>query len=398
MKTHYLNLVLIILLHLGYTFVSAQGTGETNGYHLVWQDLFDDGALNTANWNIEVNGDGGGNQELQYYRAENVSVGIEPASGKSCLILTARKESFGGRTATSGRINTQNKMSFQHGKLEASIKFPKTANGLWPAFWMLGSDFSTVGWPKCSEIDICEMGNRTGINTGTQDRYFNGACHWGESYNGGNYPNYAVHTTGPYSLQDDFHLFTLIWDNNFIRMYLDLDKNPNAEPYYAMDIRSEAGQANNHPSHYFHKPSFVLFNLAVGGNFPQIWNINQITALNAGNDYEAKMYVDFIKLYQKGLPSENEIYEGIPLPTNLNSVQKEKTQYSIAPNPAHTTIQVSGPDIPSRITIFNNIGQSLKVFNKTDVCDISGLPDGVYLMKIENEEDASESFRFVKSM
>jgi len=391
MKKHYFNIILIAML--GYTSIYAQETGETNGYRLVWQDLFDNNALNTTNWNIEERGDGGGNNELQYYRSENVSIGIEPESGKSCLILTARKESFSGKPATSGRINTLNNMSFKHGKLEASIWFPHTANGLWPAFWMMGSDYPTVGWPKCSETDICEMGSSAGINAGTQDRYFNGACHWGDVST--NHPNYAMDFTSQYSLQDDFHLYTLIWDNNYIRMYLDLDKNPNVAPYYEMDISSLAGQAANHPSNYFHKQSFVLFNLAVGGNFPQIWDINQITALNAGNNYEAKMYVDFVKLYQKGLPEENEEYTGPPL-TDIKPVQKEITQYSISPNPCHSKIWISGTDVPSNITIFSYTGQALKVFEKTNICDISDLQDGNYLMQIKNNENVAESFCFIK--
>ena len=395
MKSIYLNLILIALLLLRYASISAQGTGETNGYRLIWQDLFDEEVLNSAKWNVEVRGDGGGNQELQYYRTENVSIGIEPLSGNSCLILSARKESFGGKPATSGRINTMNNMSFKHGKLEASIRLPHTANGLWPAFWMMGSDFPAIGWPSCSETDICEMGSRAGINAGTQDRYFNGACSWGE-FIGGGYPNYAVHTTNPTGLQDDFHLFTLIWDNNYIRMYLDLDKNPDVKPYYEMDIRIQAGQAANHPSNYFHKPSFVLFNLAIGGNFPQIWDINQITALNTANNFEAKMYVDYIKLYQKGLPEENEEYLGLEL-TNLIPVQKEKTQYSISPNPIQTEIKISGPDIPSCITIFNYNGQVLKVLEKTNICDISGFPDGNYLVQIKNKKNITESFRFIKT-
>ena len=88
-----------------------EGTGETDGYRLVWADYFNEGTLDRDNWNIEVNGDGGGNDELQYYtdRTENVSVGIEPATGKGCLIITARREDYQGRTCTSGRLTTQDK-------------------------------------------------------------------------------------------------------------------------------------------------------------------------------------------------------------------------------------------------------------------------------------------------
>lgn len=115
------------------------GSGEVDGYALVWQDLFNQSPLNQDNWKIEINGNGNGNAELQYYRAENISIGKEPDSQKSCLIITAKKESYEGRSFTSGRLNTDGKHKFTYGKIEASIKLPKTANGLWPAFWMLGS-------------------------------------------------------------------------------------------------------------------------------------------------------------------------------------------------------------------------------------------------------------------
>ena len=116
------------------------GTGENDGYRLVWQDLFDADALSPERWAIEVNGAGGGNNELQYYtdREENVRLGKDE-HGNGCLILTARRESYKGKSFTSGRLITKNRVNFTHGKVEAAIKLPKTANGLWPAFWMMGN-------------------------------------------------------------------------------------------------------------------------------------------------------------------------------------------------------------------------------------------------------------------
>src|SRR5690606_25875298 len=108
------------------------------------------------------------------------------------------KEQFSGRSVTSGRINSQKKQFFKYGKIEASIKLPKTANGLWPAFWMMGNDYATVGWPACGEIDILEMGHSTGITKGTQDRYFNGALHWGIWSPTGANPSYAKDFTSSY--------------------------------------------------------------------------------------------------------------------------------------------------------------------------------------------------------
>lgn len=269
------------------------------GYTLVWADEFDGQTLDMNNWNIEVNGDGGGNSELQYYREENVSISTEPASGRSCLTLTARRESFGGRHATSGRINSKGKRFFKYGRFDALIKFPPTADGLWPAYWMMGNDFDEVGWPRCGEIDIIELGNANGIAAGTQDRYFNGACHWGYYKDVGNnnwaYPNYANHVTYPYSVEDgEFHLISCIWDTEFLSMYVDLDKYPDAEPYFRIGITETGDDWGT--GYYFHKDFFILFNLAVGGNFTGIWDINRITALASG---EQKMYVDYVKVYRK---------------------------------------------------------------------------------------------------
>lgn len=274
------------------SFPDQEGSGEQDGYTLVWQDTFDGEQLDPSVWNYEINGDGNGNAELQYYRAENVSISEEPVSHRRCLTITAQREDFGGRKFTSGRINTMGKKYFRHGKIEAYIRLPKTADGLWPAFWMMGNDFPQVGWPRCCEIDILEMGNAGGIAAGTQDRFFNGACHWG-FYKDGVYPNYAQSSTARYSLQDGFHLFTLIWDEQNISMYLDLDKYPDAEPYYRMgisDTKDDWATGN-----YFHKECFLLFNLAVGGHFTGILDASRITAF----DDQARMYVDYIRVYQK---------------------------------------------------------------------------------------------------
>ena len=258
------------------------------GYTLVWADEFEGSALSTDDWNIEVNGNGGGNNELQFYRAENVSV------ENGCLVLTAKQESYSGKQFTSGRLNTSKKHFFTHGIVESSIRLPKTANGLWPAFWMLGNDFSSVGWPKCGEIDILEMGNTAGIKAGTQETFFNGACHWGFYKNGG-YPNYAKSSNAPYSIQDgEFHLFTLIWDEEKLSMYLDLDKNPSVKPYFEMGLTETEDEWAT--GRYFHHDFFIVYDLAIGGNFTGIWDAAGITALANG---PASMYIDYVRVYQQ---------------------------------------------------------------------------------------------------
>jgi hypothetical protein len=160
---------------------------------------------------------------------------------------------------------------------------------------MMGDDYSTVGWPRCGEIDILEMGNSGGIAAGTQNRFMNGACHWGE-----NWTYNAKNSTAPYSVQDDFHLYTLIWNEASVKMYLDLDKYPSNAPYYEFSIAGQDVVGNVY--HYFHKPFGILLNLAVGGNFTGITgnaNIDRITALPIDGT-PAKMYVDYVRIYQKG--------------------------------------------------------------------------------------------------
>ncbi len=266
---------------------------DLGNYNLVWSDEFDGDSLNQNDWNIEVNGSGGGNQELQFYRAENVSVGKEPQTGASSMILTAKRESHQGREITSGRVNTMGKVTYKYGRIDARIRLPKTADGLWPAFWVMGDDFNTVGWPACGEIDVLEMGNVDGIKAGAQDRHLIGAMHWGKKFDGF-YEFNAQDTIVDKSLQDGFNLFTMIWDQTSVRSYVNLDKNPDAKPYFSYDISQTEGE--NAIANFFHKPFFVIFNLAVGGKFPVIYDPAKITALDGG---DVHMYVDYVRIYQR---------------------------------------------------------------------------------------------------
>jgi beta-glucanase (GH16 family) len=244
-------------------------------------------------------------------------------------VLTAKKEDYGNRPCTSARLNTQDKVTVHYGKVEARIAFPYTADGLWPAFWMLGNNLAKnlgnnddvdktkaalakqgrVVWPKCGEIDICEMGHHKGIENGTQDRYFNGACHWGESFNNGAYPNVGGFYTADYPVQGDFHLFTLVWTEDSIAMYLDQDKYPETAPYFQLSLRNKEV---NQPGHYFNHPFYLVLNLAVGGFFPNMPaaekyperitfddpSFQRVTALPADGT-PVKMYVDYIRVYTK---------------------------------------------------------------------------------------------------
>lgn len=346
------------------------GTGETDGYRVVWQDLFDAAELNGDRWTIEVNGDGGGNNELQYYtdRPENVRLG-DDGEGNGCLILTARKENYSGKTCTSGRVISKNKIAFKHGKVEAAIKLPTTANGLWPAFWMMGNDFDQVGWPACGETDIMEFGHADGIKAGTQDRYFNGACHWGPAWN--DHRQYARNRTNSYSLQDgEFHIYTCIWDEQRIAMYVDLDRNPDDTPYYEVAI-----QEGTDPWAYLHKENFILFNLAVGGNFPGIYNINDVTALNEGNGYEQSMYVNYVKIYQRGTADESQSFADSGDPITSGVATFEQPSHSIGYAAGRVILTACG-----EVDVYN-IGGALVARGHGDEVDVAGLQVGVYVVK-----------------
>lgn len=131
----------VLFLGVVLGMVSCQAKSPT--YTLVWEDSFDGDSINTAYWNLEDNARGGGNAEMQYYTPRNASIEEYPGTGERCLVLSAKREDYGNRPATSARLNTQDKVTVQYGKIEARIAFPYTANGIWPAFWMLGNDLAT---------------------------------------------------------------------------------------------------------------------------------------------------------------------------------------------------------------------------------------------------------------
>ena len=278
---------------------SLAGLVWAQEYTLVWNEDFTDASLDNQVWNIEVTNNGGGNDELQYYCERGVSLGVEPTTGKKCLVLTATKEHYDNRDCTSGRVNTKNKMYYTFGKIEARIKFPNTANGLWPAFWQMGNNFDQVGWPQCGETDIIELGNKEAFGNGTQDRYFNGAMHVGTGKDDLWSQTHSV--TWPYSVEDTFHIMTMIWTPTSIDMYMDKEAHPDLEPYFHANLEPNDNPYKNRQV-VFGKPNFLIANLAVGGDFPGIYTVNQITALSGGPQ---SMYVDWIRIYQRGDANES---------------------------------------------------------------------------------------------
>ncbi len=263
------------------------GNLDLSDYRLAWSEEFDGDSLDRSVWNVEDNGSGCGNHELQHYIDSPEVVAV--ADGK--LRLTARRDSCscGGHEFVSARLNTLGKFNFQYGVVQASIRCPRTADGLWPAFWMMGDDISQSGWPHCGETDVLEMGHADGIAEGVQDRLFNGALHWGR--HAGEHFSEVGSMRSLSSLQDgEFHTFTVVWTPESISMYVD----DISQPYFTHDI-AEDGRVTS-ASQFFHKPNFLLLNLAVGGDFPDIHTADAVTALADG---PRSMEVDYIRIYQK---------------------------------------------------------------------------------------------------
>lgn len=251
---------------------------------LVWEDNFDGNTLNPKTWTYEI-GDGcakgncgWGNAEMEYYTNSSNNVRVENGH----LVIEARREAMGGKPFTSGRIKTAGRVSFKYGTLEARIKVPQVGNGLWPAFWLLGS---TGGeWPHNGEVDILEMGFAGAIAAGKANKTVSAATHWWTENPGGytGHATYAKDTvTEAVSLNDDYHLYKLVWDESFLTIYLD------NSPFYKIGITGGNGLDA------FQNPFYILLNLAVGGNYPGIHDPAAVTAPLPGD-----MEVDYIRLYQ----------------------------------------------------------------------------------------------------
>lgn len=238
------------------------------GYTLAWSDEFNGTSL-SSDWTHEIGtgNSGWGNNELQYYRSENTTV------KDGYLIIQAKKESYMGRQYTSSRIITQGNKSFKYGRIDIRATLP-FGQGIWPALWMLGSNFSTVGWPYCGEIDIMEMvGGSNGDNT------VYGTLHWD---NNGSYAC-TCDQGNDYSLSsgifaNEFHVFSLIWDNQKIQWYVDdnLFKTVDITPADLSEFQNEF---------------FFIFNVAVGGNWPG--------NPSASTQFPQQMVVDYVRVFQK---------------------------------------------------------------------------------------------------
>lgn len=208
---------------------------EQQNWNLVWAEEFLGNSLDMDTWNHDLGDHGWGNNEWQNYT--NSPFNLQVSAGS--LKIIARH--LGGENYTSARITTQGKFEFQYGKVEASIKAP-IGQGIWPAFWMLGANFPTIGWPQCGEIDIMEHVNNEHVT--------HSAVHW-------NLGGHIYQTSNvPYE-QNEFHRYAIIWNEEGITYLL------NDHPFFYFPFLEE-----NNTADIFQRPFYFLLNVAVGGNWP----------------------------------------------------------------------------------------------------------------------------------
>ncbi|MEL6869182.1 MAG: glycoside hydrolase family 16 protein [Pseudomonadota bacterium] len=240
---------------------------------MVFSDEFDGDALDSSVWFFET-GDGTeygipgwGNNELQYYLPDSAQL------EDGMLKITAREEQVGAFQYTSARLNTRDRFAFRYGRIEARMRLP-AGQGVWPAFWLLSQDSPYGSWAATGEIDVMEAINLGGTGG---NRVF-GTIHYGGEFPGNlsSSQTYVV----PDSAVDEFHVYAIEWDATEIRWYVD------DVLYYTETDWSSTAAAYPAP---FDQNFYIIFNVAVGGNFPG--------SPDAGTVFPVTMEVDWVRVY-----------------------------------------------------------------------------------------------------
>ena len=250
-------------------------SGDPSSWTLVWSDEFDAAQLDPEVWFFE-SGDGSqygipgwGNNELQWYLEDSAEI------RDGSLVITARRESVAGKNYTSARINTRGRFAFRYGRIEARMRLP-SGQGIWPAFWMLPQDDVYGTWAASGEIDIVEAVNLGG--TGGNSVF--GTIHYGGEWpaNQSSSNDYLV----PTDATTEFHTYALEWDSSVpeLRWYVD------DTLYSTQNSWSTTGAPYPAP---FDETFYVLFNVAIGGNFPG--------PPNSGTTFPVSMEVDYVRVY-----------------------------------------------------------------------------------------------------
>jgi beta-glucanase (GH16 family) len=242
-------------------------------WRLVWSDEFEgiaNSAPDRAKWTYDLGQTGWGNQELENYTNSTSNAFLD---GDGHLVIQAIAEP--GGKYTSARLKTQGLSAFTYGRIEARIQIPY-GQGIWPAFWMLGADIPTAGWPRCGEIDIME-------NIGKEPATIHGTVH-GPGYSGGNGIGAPFTLPGAQPFSADFHVYAVVWSESAVEFEVDGRVYKKVTP---ADLPAGAKWVYDHPF-------FLLLNVAVGGNWPGY--------PDATAKFPQRMFVDWVRVYDRPLP------------------------------------------------------------------------------------------------
>lgn len=247
-------------------------------WQLIWSDEFDGAAGSSpdgSKWGYDIGGGGWGNNELEYYTSSTNNAALD---GNSNLLITARTDDawqyscwYGTCQYTSARMLTSGKFETTYGRIEARIKVPY-GKGVWPAFWMLGNDINSSGWPNCGEIDIMEM-------HGSDPTYILGTIH-GPGYSGAGGLSGNYYSPDGHWFSDDYHVYSVEWYSDSVNWYVDGN-------WYETRTPSDT---NGNPWVFTH-PFFIIFDFAVGGNFDG--------DPDGSAPFPQSMTVDYVRVYQQ---------------------------------------------------------------------------------------------------
>ena len=280
---------ILLLTMVAIVAAALPAPAHAQTWNLIWSDEFNGASgtfPDTAKWNYDVgNNNGWGNGESEFYCVAGLNAAPCSAAnpnvfmnGSGSLVIRARRDASG--TWTSTRMLTSGKFSVQYGRIEARMRLV-AANGLWPAFWMLGSNIGSVGWPTCGEVDIMEWVDNYGPSVTSSTIH-------GPGYSGAG--GIGVQTGFPNGTRVDdanYHIYGVLWSPNQIQFYRDTITNI-TRTITPANIPAGTTWAYNHPF-------FILLNQAVGGN----WFAGPDGSTPAVND----VLVDYVRVYQAGAGS-----------------------------------------------------------------------------------------------
>lgn len=340
-------------------------------YELNWYDEFDGEALDLTKWSYQL-GTGSsegltdwGNNEQQYYRAENALV----ADGT--LIISAVKEPYSNKQYTSARITTRGVKgsaglyTTTFGRIEAKISLP-AFTGMWPAFWMLPQNSPYGGWAKSGEIDIMEVKGRL------LDRW-SGTIHYG-----GNWPNNQYSSIGDKVFPNgktivDYHVYAIEWTSEKIAWFCDNIKVGEKTQWYA---------DNTHPKPApFDVPFYILLNLAVGGNFDG-------NRMPPADFVLGEMKVDYVRSYKwSDTLTEPQLPGSTSVPTvesiRINAFQSENQ------------IIVRSENEVRNLTLYSLSGQTLLHQSCANSISVVGLGKGAYILKVQDMLNNGKTIKII---